>query len=130
MKPLDKKKLFWTSENIFIRFNKISSPSMFHANSTNTHVTSKLLSRDSSGLIMSGTLIRNSRWKHDTKITVFSNFIFCTFIKSAAWCSKNCTLPDISLSTKGPDITLEFSQVVWVKYWSRLGQSLKGRQQD
>lgn len=92
---------------------------MFDANSTNTHLTSKLLGRDNSGLIMSGILIRNRRQKHDTKITVFSNFVFCTFTNSAAWCGNNCMLSDISLSTKGPDITLEFSQVVWVKYcWS------------
>lgn len=92
---------------------------MFHAKSTDTHLTSKLLARDNSGLIMSGTIIRNSRWEHDTKTTVFSNFIFCTFTNSAAWCSNDCTLSDISLSTKSPDITLEFSQVVWVKYcWS------------
>lgn len=68
---------------------------------------------------MSRTLIRNSRQNHDTKTTVFSNFVLRTFTNSAARCINNCTLSDISLSTKGPDITLEFSQVVWVEYcWS------------
>lgn len=83
------------------------------------HLTSKLLARDNNGLRMSGTWIGNSRQKHDTKTIVFSDLVFCTFTNSAGQCSTNCMLSHISLSTKGPDITPEFSQVVWVKYyWS------------
>lgn len=102
---------------------------MFDADSTNTQVTSKLLARDNSGLIMSGTLIRKSRRKHDTKTTAFSDFVFAPF---------PTVLPDVVPTVRFQ--TSHFLQKAQTSSWnslklsgsnitdlqSRLGQSFKG----